>query len=424
MIQLQVLNYILETKDASLIILNNLDDSFFSDYKEEFKYIRNHLDIYHNIPDKETFLQQFPNFDIINVSESSQYLIDALYKDKNSRVMASTFNNIRDLLLKNDVSEAINVFNNSANKLASGINLQAVDITKDTSRYDTYVDKGRDFSKSYIRTGFKELDSIIGGWDRNEDYVVFSARPGVGKTWLGLKTAVAAAEQGFRVGIYSGEMSDQMVGYRLDTLVSHISNHSIIRGNVEVQNTYQKYIENIQQYIKGPIFVLTPKVLGGLATVTILKAFVDKYKLDLLVVDQHSLLEDERRGRTAIERASNISRDIKKLQSTQNIPIITISQQNRNSTENGVDLTHISQADGIGQDATIVIFIEHKDNIFTLNLAKSRNSESDKKLQYAIDLDKGIFTYIPTENDALNGSSCEDLNQAFNTPESSGEDIF
>ena len=43
MIQAQFLNKILSTKNSSLITLNNLTDEFFSDYKDEFNYIKNHI---------------------------------------------------------------------------------------------------------------------------------------------------------------------------------------------------------------------------------------------------------------------------------------------------------------------------------------------------------------------------------------------
>ena len=43
MVQEQILNYILDTKDSSLIILNRLDDSFFPNYKNEWSYINNHF---------------------------------------------------------------------------------------------------------------------------------------------------------------------------------------------------------------------------------------------------------------------------------------------------------------------------------------------------------------------------------------------
>ena len=424
MIQLQALNYILNSKDSSIITLNSLTDEFFSDYKNEFNYIKDHLDRYQNIPDKETFLSQFPNFDVINVDEKPNYIVDELYKDRNTRLMAQTFNKVRDLLIDKKVDQAMSLYSNAASQITSAIHLDCVDITKDTSRYDNYVDRCRDFSKSYVKTGFPELDKIIGGWDRNEEYATIVARSNVGKSWMLLKTAVAAAEQGLRVGIYSGEMTDQKVGYRIDTLISHISNTKLIHGNIEVQNSYREYLDNIKNYVKGSILVLTPSMIGAPAGVTVLKAFIEKEHLDMLCIDQHSLLEDDRKAKNPVEKAANISKDIKNLQVLKKIPIITVSQQNRESTENGMDTKLIAQSDRIGQDSTVVLFFENKDGVLTMHLTKSRDSVNNKKLQYALDFDKGIFTYIPTEDDGLKGESCEIVREQFDSTAPSGEDVF
>ena len=80
------------------------------------------------------------------------------------------------------------------------------------------------------------------------------------------------------------------------------------------------------------------------------------------------------------------------------IPIISVSQQNRSSTESGLSTSHVAQTDRISQDSTLLLFLEQKDDVLTLNITKSRDSETNKKIRYAIDLDKGIFVYIPEEN--------------------------
>ena len=66
MIQLQFLNALLESKDSSLLLINNLNEDLFCDYKDEYNFIVNHLNEYGTIPDKVTFLSKFPEFDIIN----------------------------------------------------------------------------------------------------------------------------------------------------------------------------------------------------------------------------------------------------------------------------------------------------------------------------------------------------------------------
>ena len=90
MIQLQVLNKLLDSKDISFLTLNNITSDYFSDYKDEFNFIKDHIDKYGKIPDKETFVSKFPNFDIIQVNEDNNYLIDELYNDKNMRMLAVT----------------------------------------------------------------------------------------------------------------------------------------------------------------------------------------------------------------------------------------------------------------------------------------------------------------------------------------------
>lgn len=425
-IQPQFINYLLSSKDSSLITTNNLTDDFFSDYKDEFNYIRNHLQQYGKIPDVATFLSIFPSFDVFEVTESPKYLLDALYEDRNKRYLVKSFNLIRDAINNNDIDKALRIQKETNDKLVQAKHLESVDIFQDTSRYNTFIDKMTDFNRYYVSTGFPELDEVIGGWDRKEEYATIIARPGVGKSFVLLKTALAAAEKGLKVGLYSGEMTPNKVGYRLDSLISHISNTKLNHGNSEVQIDYQKFINNIRNNIPGTITILTPAMVGGPVGVGVLRAFIEKEKLDMLCVDQHSLLSDDRGARNIIERAANISTDLKLLQTLTGIPIITVSQQNREKVEEGaVDTRNVSQSDKIGQDSTIVIALEKKESVLTLNLIKTRDGGEGKHLRYLINLDKGSFIFLPDEEDATKGAKCEDLKNDFEyDKENYNEDPF
>ena len=342
-----------------------------------------------------------------------------MIEDKNKRFLAYSFNTIKDLLESGDVEKAKNVFINSSEALIKeGDVINSKSITKDISRYDTYLKKLENIDDFYVSTGFKELDKIIGGWDRQDELATIVARPGTSKTWCLLKSAVESAKQGLKVGIYSGEMSEDLVGYRIDTLISHISNGALTHGSSSVKSEYEDYINNISKYVKGEIKIITPKLINGPAGVNALRSFINKDKLDILFVDQHSLLEDDRNARNPVERASNISRDLKNLQVMEKIPIISVSQQNRTKTEDkSVDTSQISQADRIGQDSTVVIFLSKEDNLLKLHLVKSRNSVNGKILNYHIDLNKGEFQYIPTEDDEK-----ELVEESTN--KNLGEDVF
>ena len=426
MIQLQFLNKVLQCHDASLLVTNNLTQEYFSDYQEEFNFIQQHLRKYGTVPDQVTFLTKFPEFDIIKVEESDSYLIDALFEDRNKRMLARVFNKVRELLNVGKVEEAMNTYMAASSDVVKATHLEAVDILSDTSRYDAYIERTEDYNKYYVKTGIKELDDIIGGWDRKEELALIAARTNVGKSWMLLKVAIAAAEQGLKVGLYSGEMSENKVGYRIDTLISHISNGKLIHGDASIQNDYKRYLENLSTKVSGSIKVLTPKMIGTTPGVTALRAFIEKEKLDMLCIDQHSLLEDDRGARDPVQKAANISKDLKTLQVLKQIPIISVSQLNRTAvnSEIGLDASHIAQSDRIAQDSTVILGLEKKDNVMTISLIKSRDSLVGAKLKYAIDLDKGLFMLIPNEEDATKGKSCEDLKKQFEAVESTGDDVF
>ena len=196
-------------------------------------------------------------------------------------------------------------------------------------------------------------------------------------------------------------MSENKVGYRIDTLISNISNSAIMRGNDSVQLEYKKHMEELPTKFKGTIKVLTPAMINGPAGVTALRAFVEKEKLDILCVDQHSLLEDDRKARTPVEKAANISRDLKNLQVLKHIPIIAVSQQNRSDVDEATSKTaNVAQSDRISQDSTVLIFLTQKDGVLTLDLVKARDAVNNKQIQYAIDLNKGIFEFVPNEETA------------------------
>ena len=53
-----------------------------------------------------------------------------------------------------------------------------------------------------------------------------------------------------------------------------------------------------------------------------------------------------------------------------------------------------------------------------MHLVKSRDSANMKDLSYAVDFDRGIFQYIPEENNALDGQGANELLEEYE------EDMF
>ena len=115
---------------------------------------------------------------------------------------------------------------------------------------------------------------------------------------------------------------------------------------------------------------------------------------------------------------------MKNLQVLKKIPIISASQQNRTTNENGADTAQIAQSDRIGQDSTCVIFIERSDDIVKLRPVKLRDSASNKTLSYQVDFNVGEFIYIPEEGDEDSSQVSEYEHRYEENQESVEEDVF
>ena len=432
--QVQLISYIINTKDFSVISQNNLDDKFFFNYKAEFNFIKNHYEQYRTVPDKLTFLNVFPEFDVVEVNEPLTYLLEQLYSDYNASYLATRFNKIKKMLENNETDAAVDYFMKSTENLHVGSVMSCTNLLEDTSRYDRYLERTTNQSKFYISTGFPELDKIIGGIDReNEDFVI-SARPGQGKTQLLVKMACAASVQGLTVGIFEGEMSKDKIGYRIDTFLGHIKNSSMNRGDLYIQKEYERYIKSLAVSGYGPIKIITQNDVAGDMTVDALRAFIEREHLDILFIDQYSLLEDKRHGKQEFERVGNIAKDIKSLQVEKHIPIISVSQMNRTKTEGELDTSQISLSDKIPQYATILIMLEQKDQeetdpnnpkLITLNITKSRDGGDHRKVQYGVNFNTGEWNYIPNEKDGITSKAeIQSIKNSYAPVDDYGENVF
>jgi replicative DNA helicase len=255
--------------------------------------------------------------------------------------------------------------------------------------------------------------------------MVIAARTGVGKSMMLCAIAAAASKQGLTVGIYSGEMSVDKVAYRIDTLLGKIDNRKISRGDLFYKDHYKNYLDSLKCANYGPIKVITPNDIAGPATVDALRAFVEKEHLDILFVDQYSLLEDTSRARVAHEKVANISKAIKNLQVLKQIPIISVTQMNRTKNEDKTqDTTQIALSDRIGQDATVLLMLDKQDTEdpnyagyykFTVNIVKSRDGGDGRKLDYLWDFNSGDYKYISNSDDGVTSEEdFEALENSYN----------
>ena len=424
MIELQVINKLLSSKDLDFLVNNRITINDFYKHKAEVQFILDHFEKYGVIPDKTTFIQKFPDFQFIEVNESDDYLRDTLLEESTFQKVVPIWDKASKMI-ETDTYEGLKYLLNSIESL----NLKKTEsidlITRAEERYHSYLEKKAYKAKMVTYSGFKELDKVIEGFSNDGELAVFFARLNNGKSWVVTKIAVAAWQQGRRVGFYSGEMSKDKVGYRIDSIIKGFSNRALLKG-YDVEG-YKEYIEEMKES-KNPIQIITPEELDGYLTISKLENFIKEYKLEFMVIDQLSFIEDEKATSNTQERIkySHITKGLKRLSEKYKCPIILAAQANRlgvkGADEKGVpEMEHIAESDAVGQDATLAVSMRIKDNQLEMQIKKYRDGIVGSKFVYAWDLDHGKFTYLPDDT-----SKEEDAKQveAIREEFDKGEDIF
>ena len=207
MAALQIISKILETKDYSIITDNLLDESYFLDYKEEFLFIKDHYDKYGNVPDKYTFEEKFPDIQLVEVTESDEYLVETIREE---RLYANAVPIVNEIarLMRTDANVATEYLINNLDILQPSYELKGTDIIKDSvARLERYEDKKSNPEKWTITTGFEELDNIIHGIDKEMEFFVIFARTNQCKSWVLAKLCTHIWQLGLNIGFISPEMS-------------------------------------------------------------------------------------------------------------------------------------------------------------------------------------------------------------------------
>lgn len=400
MVQLQILNRVLETKDISILVNNNLTEDYFIEYPEEYSFIKQHYENYKTVPDIETFLSNFQDFEVLTVNESERYLVDTIREEYLYSKSVPVIKHAAELL-KGDANEASRYLQSELVNLTPNYTTPFVDIIQDNNRYNIFGSRSSNYDSWFISTGFEELDDIVGGWQQGEEFVVIFARTGIGKSWVLVKSMEHAWSIGKNVGYISPEMSADKIGYRFDTLHEHYSNIALLRGDDSVIDNYDKYFENLQKQ-SNKFLVSTPHDFNNKITVTKLKNFVMSNKLDILAIDGITYMSDEKykRGDNKTTSLTNISEDLIQLSLELKVPILVVVQSNRGGVDKETpELEDIRDSDGISHNATKVISLSRKGEALSLTIKKNRDGRTGDKLTYLWDIDLGKFQWIPSDED-------------------------
>ena len=404
MVQLQALNNILENNNIEKYLIEGITADYFNQYEEEFNFIYNHFRVYNKVPDIETFLGRFPDFEAVTVTDPLKYIIYNLKEEYLFNQCVKVLHQCSPILEQNAYA-GLEAIITQAQQLLQNNNIKyGVDIRDMEDELIEDILRKKELNKQGIigiPSGFEELDKITHGWLPGNELVTIVGRVNQGKSWLLLKFLAEASKQGKRVLMYTGEMGRKEIINRHMTLKYGISNDDIMTGNMSYEE-----IDNYRQLIrqeKSMYHIVTPDDLGENLTVTRLKMLALQYKPDIIGIDQLSIMEDDRSNYkdNTKEKYAHITQDLFRLSGLLEIPILLDAQANRGRTsENKVEnpeLSNIAGSDDVGANSSRVISLTTKDGNMILKLIKNRYGKVGWEREFNANFDEGEFKKIGFE---------------------------
>ena len=217
-----------------------------------------------------------------------------------------------------------------------------------------------------LTTGFPAWDELGPGFLPGGLYVI-AGRPGMGKTSLALDlTRHVAVELKRPVGVFSLEMRSDEIGLKLGAAEADLGSHQLRNGHLS-NRQWQDLFAATKRMRAAPLFLdYSPGLmLRDLeARAWWLKA--QHPDLALLIVDYLQLLTAGVRVENRRLEIALIARRLKDLAGELGLPLIALSQLNREPTRRSdprPQLADLAESDAIGQHADQVAFV-HRPEVY------------------------------------------------------------
>lgn len=248
-----------------------------------------------------------------------------------------------------------------------------------------------------VLTGFRELDEVTGGFDTGMH--IICARPSMGKTALAMSMILNMIQaknkrhHQYRVGLISLEMPNVQLAARIVSSILGIPFAKVFRD--ADQQTDDAILARLPELSTLPLYVSdeTKTNIGDIRHKA--EKLVRSHGANILFIDYLQLIEvDSKNGTQRYVQMGELSRGLKLLSKTLDIPIIALAQVNRESeTSDGGKIARISQLRESGsfeQDMDLGIVIDRPfkrglktneigqstENMALIDIQKHRNGDT------------------------------------------------
>lgn len=219
-----------------------------------------------------------------------------------------------------------------------------------------------------LSTGIESLDAVLRGL-KPEALIVIAGRPKMGKTTFAMNIADdCAIHQGKKVLVFSLEMSNAQLTDKSLASVGGIPLNALKDGTVFDKYTLEVTAATAKIADSGlSIYARKSATINQIRAVS--RRHKLKHGLDLVVVDHIGLVNVDDQRASPVQRISEITRQLKLMAKELGVPVIALSQLNR-ELEKRPDKrpipSDLRDSGSIEQDADMIMFV-YRDEVYHPN---------------------------------------------------------
>jgi replicative DNA helicase len=225
-------------------------------------------------------------------------------------------------------------------------------------------------------TGFADFDDLTSGLQPS-DLIIVAGRPSMGKTTFAMNIAEhVAIKERLAVAVFSMEMPGEQLAMRMMSSLGRIDQHRVRTGKLE-DDEWPRMTSAINILAETQLFIddtaaLTPTEVRARCR----RLARENGRLGLVVLDYLQLMQCAG-GENRVAEISEISRSLKALAKELNVPVLALSQLNRNLEQRPNKRpvpSDLRESGSIEQDADLIVFI-YRDEVYHPDSADKGTAE-------------------------------------------------
>lgn len=234
-----------------------------------------------------------------------------------------------------------------------------------------------------LETGYHDLDDMMSGLQGGE-LIILAARPSMGKTSFALNLTERVASRGNGVILFSLEMSKSQIVQNMLCARSQIDGQAMRKGRI-TDAQMRRLQEEAAGLYESEVFIDDSAGLTASSLRAKCRRIKAKHDIQMIVIDYLQLLTAGGRVESRQQEISAISRSLKSLARELNVPVIALSQLNRDvesRDDHRPRMSDLRESGAIEQDADVIMLL-HREEYFNpteenagmaqLIIAKQRN---------------------------------------------------